>query len=94
MNVEFYVQDNWKVNRRLTLDLGLRFYHQTPQIDLNKTFVNFVPSLYQQVSHRPDLCYVVRERRGDALLGQQSRREGSAHRRDRRQRLHRRLCSE
>jgi hypothetical protein len=55
-NFEFYGQDNWKVGRRLTLDLGVRFYHQTPQYDLNKTFVNFiastwsssaVPSLYQ-----------------------------------------------
>jgi hypothetical protein len=45
-NLEFYVQDNWKVNRRLTLDLGLRMYHQTPQIDLNNTFVNFNPTLY------------------------------------------------
>ena len=45
-NWEEYVQDNWKVNRRLTLDLGVRFYHQSPQNDYNGTFVNFVPSLY------------------------------------------------
>jgi hypothetical protein len=45
-NVEFYGQDNFRVNRRLTLDFGMRFYHQTPQIDANNTFSNFVPSTY------------------------------------------------
>jgi hypothetical protein len=47
-NAEFYLQDNWKVNRRLTLDIGVRFYHQTPQEDHNNTFVNFKPSLYSK----------------------------------------------
>lgn len=45
-NIEFYAQDNWKVNRRLTLDLGVRMYHPTPQQDLNGTFVNFLASNY------------------------------------------------
>jgi hypothetical protein len=47
-NAEFYIQDNWRVSRRLTLDYGVRFYHQTPQIDTNKTFADFVPSLYSK----------------------------------------------
>ena len=45
-NAEFYIQDNWRVTSRLTLDLGLRFYHQTPQEDINNTFSNFVPGNY------------------------------------------------
>jgi hypothetical protein len=49
-NVEWYVQDNFRVGRRLTLDYGLRFYHQTPQVDVNDTFSNFVPSLYSKSS--------------------------------------------
>jgi hypothetical protein len=32
-NTEFYVQDNWKVTNRLTLDYGVRFTHQQPQHD-------------------------------------------------------------
>src|SRR5664280_2822990 len=47
-NVEAYAQDNWKVNRRLTLTLGVRFYHQTPQEDYFNTFSNFNPSLYSK----------------------------------------------
>jgi hypothetical protein len=45
-NFEFYVQDNWRVNRRLTLDFGVRFYHQPSQNDLAFTFTNFYPSMY------------------------------------------------
>lgn len=47
-NAEFYVQDNWRVTSKLTLDVGVRFYHQTPQVDINNTFSNFVPSLYSK----------------------------------------------
>lgn len=45
-NLEFYVQDNWRLTRRLTLDLGLRMYYQQPQYDSNSTFAEFVPSLF------------------------------------------------
>ncbi len=49
-NVEWYIQDNFRVTRKLTLDYGVRFYHQTPQADLNYTFSNFVPSLYSKAA--------------------------------------------
>ena len=47
-NEEFYVQDHWRVNNRLTLDLGIRFYHQTPPTDHDGTFENFVPADYKR----------------------------------------------
>jgi hypothetical protein len=40
-NVEGYVQDNWKVNRSLTLDYGVRLVHQTPQYDARGQGSNF-----------------------------------------------------
>ena len=45
-NLEWYVQDNWRVNRRLTLDLGVRFYYQTPQVDNLMNWAEFIPALY------------------------------------------------
>ena len=55
-NIEWYAQDNWKVTRRLTLDLGVRFYHPTPQFDLNGTFVNFLAKNYSAAT-APRLYY-------------------------------------
>ncbi len=47
-NVEWFVQDNWRVSKKLTLDVGLRFYHLPPQIDKNKTIASFDPGLYDR----------------------------------------------
>ena len=41
-NTEWYVQDNWRVNGKLTLDYGLRFVHQPPQYDTYGFSSNFL----------------------------------------------------
>ena len=48
-NIEGYVQDNWKVNRKLTLDYGVRLVHQHAAIRRARPGVEF---LRRQVESR------------------------------------------
>ena len=47
--IEGYIQDNWRVNNKLTLDYGLRFTHQQPQYDANGQASNFFLDSYTRV---------------------------------------------
>jgi len=45
-NIEWFVQDNWRVNKKLTLDYGIRFYIIQPQYDAALQTSSFNPALY------------------------------------------------
>jgi len=46
-NIEWYVQDNWRVKKNFTLDGGLRFYHIIPARDQGQQAAQFVPTQWQ-----------------------------------------------
>jgi len=45
-DIEAFVQDNWRVSRRVTLDVGVRFYHQLPTENLDYNTTEWVRSSY------------------------------------------------
>ncbi|HEY6768323.1 MAG TPA: carboxypeptidase regulatory-like domain-containing protein [Candidatus Sulfotelmatobacter sp.] len=45
---EGYIQDNWRVTRKLTIDYGLRLYDVTPFTEVNNQVSGFVASQYNQ----------------------------------------------
>lgn len=46
INLEWFVQDNWRVTRRLTLDFGVRFSHFPAVSERNNQIAGFAASLY------------------------------------------------
>lgn len=62
-NIEWYLQDNWRVSRRLTLDLGLRFSHMPPSEELDHQAANFDPAFYSR-SKAPALYLPARDAAG------------------------------
>jgi hypothetical protein len=80
INHEAFVQDNWRVKNRLTLDYGVRFAHMRPQYDSYGYSANFLPDQWN-AAQAPRLyvagcvnnvypCAAANRRAMDPLTGQ------------------------
>ena len=49
-NTEWFVQDTWRARRNLSLDYGLRFYHDPPQYDARGQASSFSPAAYDPMN--------------------------------------------
>ena len=45
-DVEAFIQDNWRISRRVSLDVGIRLYHQVPAKNYNNNTTDWVRSAY------------------------------------------------
>jgi hypothetical protein len=45
-SLQWYLQDNWRAARRLTLDYGMRFYWQPPWVERDLRMSGFVPARF------------------------------------------------
>jgi hypothetical protein len=52
-NVEWFVQDNWKATKRLTLDYGVRFYWIQPTLSDDDNLSFFDPTVYDAKKQPP-----------------------------------------
>jgi hypothetical protein len=50
INSEAYIQDDWKINHKLTINLGVRWSHFPTPTDTKDTLSNFDPLLFKQAS--------------------------------------------
>ena len=78
-NTEGYIQDNWKVNTKLTLDYGVRLVHAQPQHDSLLQSGNFLPDKWVAVTGAEALRRRLRQQR-QSMHGHQPAGEESDHR--------------
>lgn len=77
--VEFYAQDTWKMNKRLTLDYGMRFSWIPPQYDAQNQVAVFDPNAYdpaKAVSIDPNSGNII-PGSGDPLNGMLFTKDGT-----------------
>jgi len=77
--LEFYVQDTWKVTPRLTFDYGMRFAWIPPQFDASNQIALFNPAAYNPadaVTIDPSSGSIINADGGNPLNGEQYTKNG------------------